>query len=76
MCYLNFKIGLAVGDIEMVRRDAQLKKLSMQVDYHTKLEQKLPLSFLSKVDQTELLVYPNRFVALNGLISNVMFYFL
>lgn len=30
---MNLLIGLAVGDIESVRRNAQLKRLAMQVGY-------------------------------------------
>lgn len=30
---MNLLIGLAVGDIESVRRNAQLKRLAMQVEY-------------------------------------------
>lgn len=30
---MNLLIGLAVGDIESVRRNAQLKRLAMQVNY-------------------------------------------
>lgn len=30
---MNLLIGLAVGDIESVRRNAQLKRLAMQVSY-------------------------------------------
>lgn len=31
---MNLLIGLAVGDIESVRRNAQLKRLAMQVQLH------------------------------------------
>jgi len=58
--FVNLLIGLAVGDIEMVRRDAQLKRLAMQVEYHTELEEKLPLWLLEKVDQTQITIYPYR----------------
>lgn len=30
---MNLLIGLAVGDIESVRRNAQLKRLAMQVSF-------------------------------------------
>nr|XP_036215167.1 transient receptor potential cation channel subfamily A member 1 isoform X7 [Bactrocera oleae] len=56
---MNLLIGLAVGDIESVRRNAQLKRLAMQVVLHTELERKLPQSWLPKVDKVELIEYPN-----------------
>jgi transient receptor potential cation channel subfamily A member 1 len=56
---MNLLIGLAVGDIESVRRNAQLKRLAMQVVLHTELERKLPQMWLEKVDKMELLEYPN-----------------
>ena len=50
---MNLLIGLAVGDIETVRRMAQLKRLTMQVQLHTDLERKLPKKFLKIVDKIE-----------------------
>ncbi|XP_065292164.1 transient receptor potential cation channel subfamily A member 1 isoform X1 [Dermacentor albipictus] len=57
---MNLLIGLAVGDIETVRRNAQLKRLTMQVELHTDLERKLPRRILTMVDKTEVYVYPNQ----------------
>lgn len=57
---MNLLIGLAVGDIETVRRNAQLKRLTMQVELHTDLERKLPRRILTIVDKTEVYVYPNQ----------------
>ncbi|XP_058975803.1 transient receptor potential cation channel subfamily A member 1 [Musca domestica] len=56
---MNLLIGLAVGDIESVRRNAQLKRLAMQVVLHTELERKLPKLWLQKIDKMELIEYPN-----------------
>ncbi|CRK86167.1 CLUMA_CG000050, isoform A [Clunio marinus] len=56
---MNLLIGLAVGDIESVRRNAQLKRLAMQVVLHTELERKLPHIWLEKIDKMELIEYPN-----------------
>ncbi|XP_017476744.1 PREDICTED: transient receptor potential cation channel subfamily A member 1 [Rhagoletis zephyria] len=56
---MNLLIGLAVGDIESVRRNAQLKRLAMQVVLHTELERKLPHMWLQKIDKMELIEYPN-----------------
>ncbi|KAG1674515.1 Transient receptor potential cation channel subfamily A member 1 [Nymphon striatum] len=56
---VNLLIGLAVGDIETVRKNALLKALAMQVEIHTDLEQRLPKRLLNKVHKKELEVYPN-----------------
>lgn len=56
---MNLLIGLAVGDIESVRRNAQLKRLAMQVVLHTELERKLPQMLIEKIDKMELIEYPN-----------------
>ncbi|VVC25448.1 Ion transport domain,Ankyrin repeat-containing domain,Ankyrin repeat [Cinara cedri] len=56
---MNLLIGLAVGDIESVRRNAQLKRLAMQVVLHTELERKLPHVLREKIDKSEQIEYPN-----------------
>ncbi|XP_033126136.1 transient receptor potential cation channel subfamily A member 1-like [Anneissia japonica] len=56
---MNLLIGLAVGDIAGVQRNAQLKRLAMQVDLHTDLEQKLPSKIIQYRNATEYTVYPN-----------------
>ncbi|KAM4688925.1 transient receptor potential cation channel subfamily A member 1 [Discoglossus pictus] len=57
---MNLLIGLAVGDIAEVQRNAALKRIAMQVSLHTSLEKKLPYWFLKRVDQEKITVYPNR----------------
>ncbi|CAH1255376.1 TRPA1 [Branchiostoma lanceolatum] len=57
---MNLLIGLAVGDISGVQRNAQLKRLAMQVELHTELEAKLPEWLVKRVDKVEVTVYPNR----------------
>lgn len=57
---MNLLIGLAVGDIEAVRRNAQLKRIAKQVELHTELERKLPRFLLQRGYQEEYLEYPNR----------------
>lgn len=57
---MNLLIGLAVGDIETVRRNAQMKRLTMQVELHTDLERKLPNKLLKLVDKMEVFEYPNK----------------
>lgn len=69
---MNLLIGLAVGDIESVRRNAQLKRLAMQVVLHTELERKLPAVWLEKVDKSELKEYPNDTKCKLGFMDSVL----
>ncbi|KAL2085161.1 hypothetical protein ACEWY4_018481 [Coilia grayii] len=57
---MNLMIGLAVGDIAEVQRNACLKRIAMQIDLHTNLEEKLPYWLLKRVDKPTITVYPNR----------------
>ncbi|XP_060594443.1 transient receptor potential cation channel subfamily A member 1-like isoform X2 [Ruditapes philippinarum] len=57
---MNLLIGLAVGDIESVQKNATLKRLAMQVELHTDLERKLPFKILDVVDKAEYTFYPNK----------------
>uniref|UniRef100_A0A915KHL6 Ion transport domain-containing protein n=1 Tax=Romanomermis culicivorax TaxID=13658 RepID=A0A915KHL6_ROMCU len=57
--FINLLIGLAVGDIEIVQKDASLKRLAMQVEYHTELENRMPSSLLKKLEKREVVKYPN-----------------
>uniref|UniRef100_A0A8C1ILP5 Ion transport domain-containing protein n=1 Tax=Cyprinus carpio TaxID=7962 RepID=A0A8C1ILP5_CYPCA len=58
---MNLMIGLAVGDIAEVQRNAELKRIAMQIDLHTALEEKLPYWFLKRVDKPSITIYPNKF---------------
>lgn len=69
---MNLLIGLAVGDIESVRRNAQLKRLAMQVVLHTELERKLPQMWLEKADKNELIEYPNNQKCKLGIFDTVL----
>lgn len=69
---MNLLIGLAVGDIESVRRNAQLKRLAMQVVLHTELERKLPQIWLERADRTELIEYPNNNCNKVGMFDSVI----
>ncbi|XP_031632673.1 transient receptor potential cation channel subfamily A member 1 isoform X3 [Contarinia nasturtii] len=69
---MNLLIGLAVGDIESVRRNAQLKRLAMQVVLHTELERKLPQMWLEKADKMELIEYPNTQKCKLGIFDSVL----
>ncbi|TNN88966.1 Transient receptor potential cation channel subfamily A member 1 [Liparis tanakae] len=57
---VNLMIGLAVGDIAEVQRNAALKRIGMQIELHTALEDKLPYWFMQRVDKLSLVIYPNR----------------
>uniref|UniRef100_A0A915HKV2 Transient receptor potential cation channel subfamily A member 1 n=1 Tax=Romanomermis culicivorax TaxID=13658 RepID=A0A915HKV2_ROMCU len=57
--FINLLIGLAVGDIEIVQKDASLKRLAMQVQYHTELENRMPNRLLRRFQKKELIKYPN-----------------
>ncbi|XP_064189153.1 transient receptor potential cation channel subfamily A member 1b [Anguilla rostrata] len=57
---MNLLIGLAVGDIAEVQKNATLKRIAMQIDLHTSLEEKLPYWFIKRVDQSKITEYPNR----------------
>ncbi|XP_048121828.1 transient receptor potential cation channel subfamily A member 1b [Alosa alosa] len=57
---MNLMIGLAVGDIAEVQRNACLKRIAMQIDLHTNLEEKLPYWILKRVDKSSITVYPNK----------------
>ncbi|RUS83848.1 hypothetical protein EGW08_008389 [Elysia chlorotica] len=54
---VNLMIGLAVGDIQSVLRYAHQQKLRTQVNFHTKLERKLP--FLMQLTPEMLTLRPN-----------------
>ncbi|KAK6626900.1 Transient receptor putative cation channel subfamily A member 1 [Polyplax serrata] len=69
---MNLLIGLAVGDIESVRRNAQLKRLAMQVVLHTELERNLPRCLLERVDKMELIEYPNEKKCKLGFLDTVL----
>uniref|UniRef100_A0A674AL88 Transient receptor potential cation channel, subfamily A, member 1b n=1 Tax=Salmo trutta TaxID=8032 RepID=A0A674AL88_SALTR len=57
---MNMMIGLAVGDIAEVKRTAALKRIAMQIELHTNLEEKMPYWLLKRVDQSFFTIYPNR----------------
>nr|QLH02044.1 TRPA1 [Agasicles hygrophila] len=69
---MNLLIGLAVGDIESVRRNAQLKSLAMQVALHTELERKIPRFLLKRVDKMEVIEYPNETDGKGGILEMIL----
>jgi len=56
---MNLLIGLAVGDIEGVQKNARLKRLAMQVEMVADMEKKLPMFILRCVDKHSLTNRPN-----------------
>uniref|UniRef100_A0A8D3D7J0 Transient receptor potential cation channel, subfamily A, member 1b n=1 Tax=Scophthalmus maximus TaxID=52904 RepID=A0A8D3D7J0_SCOMX len=54
---VNLMIGLAVGDIAEVQRNAVLKRIAMQVCMEP---DKLPYWFMKRVDKPSITIYPNR----------------
>ncbi|CAG7721205.1 unnamed protein product [Allacma fusca] len=71
---INLLIGLAVGDIESVRKNAQLKRLSMQVQSHTNLEKLIPNCLLQKIESSSAVEYPNVIKPINWVNHVVMFF--
>ncbi|XP_077364943.1 transient receptor potential cation channel subfamily A member 1-like [Festucalex cinctus] len=57
---VNLLIGLAVGDIAEVQRNAAMKRIAMQIELHTALEEKLPYWFIKRADKPSVIIYPNR----------------
>lgn len=69
---MNLLIGLAVGDIESVKSNAQLKRLAKQVEIHTDLERLLPRFILKRGEKTEMVEYPNQSCIEKGPLSWLM----
>ncbi|KAA0719270.1 Transient receptor potential cation channel subfamily A member 1 [Triplophysa tibetana] len=57
---MNLLIGLAVGDIAEIQTNACLKRIAMQIELHTNLEERLPYWFMKRVDQIAVKEFPNR----------------
>ncbi|XP_048576796.1 transient receptor potential cation channel subfamily A member 1 isoform X3 [Nematostella vectensis] len=58
--FLNLLIGLAVGDIDNIRKTAAMERYTSQVEHLSQLERALPTFILSKVQVTEYVEHPNR----------------
>lgn len=56
----NILIGLAVGNISTVQRNARLKRYAMQVVFFTDMERHVPRSFIKQREVRELKFYPNK----------------
>uniref|UniRef100_A0A8K9UQD7 Transient receptor potential cation channel, subfamily A, member 1b n=1 Tax=Oncorhynchus mykiss TaxID=8022 RepID=A0A8K9UQD7_ONCMY len=66
---MNMMIGLAVGDIAEVQRSATLKRIAMQIELHTNLEEKMPYWLLKRVDRSSITIYPNRKCSKVGMVQ-------
>ncbi|XP_015766930.1 PREDICTED: transient receptor potential cation channel subfamily A member 1-like [Acropora digitifera] len=53
-------IGLAVGDIDTIRKTAALERYTSQVEHLSQLERAIPNFILKKVQVTEHVEYPNK----------------
>ncbi|XP_074616344.1 transient receptor potential cation channel subfamily A member 1-like isoform X1 [Acropora palmata] len=58
--FLNLLIGLAVGDIDTIRKTAALERYTSQVEHLSQLERAIPNFILKKVQVTEHVEYPNK----------------
>ncbi|KAK3725015.1 hypothetical protein QZH41_017479, partial [Actinostola sp. cb2023] len=57
---MNLLIGLAVGDIDTVQKNAELKLLAIKIDAIYALEQQLPAFILRYFYKPFIVVYPNK----------------
>ncbi|KAL9957509.1 hypothetical protein ACROYT_G039148 [Oculina patagonica] len=56
---MNLLIGLAVGDIESVRKNAELKRLKTQIEAISQFENKLPFSIRERLYVSKVVLWPN-----------------
>lgn len=56
---MNLLIGLAVGDIESVQKNAELKRLRTQIESLSQFEKKLPSSMKNRLYSPKLVLWPN-----------------
>ena len=55
---INLLTGLAVGNIESIQQNAQIKRLSMQVALYTNLYRFLPTYVLNRTNKNQTFEYP------------------
>lgn len=56
---MNLLIGLAVGDIESVQKNAELKRLKTQIESLSEFEKKLPSKMKDRLYSPKLVLWPN-----------------
>lgn len=57
---MNLLVGLAIGDLMQIQQNARLKRLATQVQIHSNLEKKLPISLIQRWTKNELTIYTNK----------------
>ncbi|XP_074605773.1 transient receptor potential cation channel subfamily A member 1-like isoform X1 [Acropora palmata] len=58
--FMNLLIGLAVGDIESIQKNAELRLLAVQIEDVFRFEQRLPKFILRRLHKTSITKYPNK----------------
>ena len=59
-CMFHLQVGLAVGDIDAIRRNAAFKRMAMQVMYIAKVENSFPRCISRRFRHPEVSLRPNR----------------
>ena len=55
----QYQVGLAVGDIESVRRNATLERMAMQVAFVAEVENKYPRMLTRRIYKASIEIKPN-----------------
>lgn len=58
--FMNLLIGLAVGDIESIQKNAELKLLAIQIEDVFTFERRLPKCLLRRFHKSSITKYPNK----------------
>jgi len=58
--FMNLLIGLAVGDIESIQRNAELKLLAIEIEDVYTFERRLPKCILRRFYKPSITIYPNK----------------
>ncbi|XP_078348823.1 transient receptor potential cation channel subfamily A member 1-like isoform X2 [Oculina patagonica] len=58
--FMNLLIGLAVGDIESIQKNAELKLIAIQIEDVYTFERRLPNCFLRRIHKPSITKYPNK----------------
>ncbi|XP_020632929.1 transient receptor potential cation channel subfamily A member 1-like isoform X2 [Orbicella faveolata] len=58
--FMNLLIGLAVGDIESIQKNAELKLLAIEIEDVYSFERRLPNCLLRRIHKSRVTKYPNR----------------
>jgi len=53
-------VGLAVGDIDSIQRNANLRRLAMQVEFVADIDQRFPCWLRERFQKSELVVKPHQ----------------